>query len=74
MKRTRVAHPFLFSLFPILALYAYNVRSIPVSPSELALPLAASVGGTALLYLVLRTALKIGKKSDEEAAEHRHDH
>ena len=44
MKRTPVVHPFLFSLFPILALYAYNIRSIPVSPGELAGPLAASLG------------------------------
>jgi hypothetical protein len=58
MKRTPVVHPFLFSLFPILALYAYNLKSIPISAGELAGPLAASIACVAVLYLVLRTALK----------------
>ena len=40
-KKAAVLHPFLFSLFPILALYAHNVRSIPIPLKELAGPLAS---------------------------------
>lgn len=58
MKRAPVIHPFLFSLFPILALYAYNIRSIPVPLGELAGPLAASLASAVVLFLAFRVALK----------------
>jgi hypothetical protein len=58
MKRTPVVHPFLFSLFPALALYAYNVKSHPLSLGELAGPLALSLVCATALFLVLRTVLK----------------
>jgi hypothetical protein len=63
VKRTPVIHPFLFSLFPILALYAYNIKSIPVPPGELAGPLGGSLAGAAVLFFVLRAALKDAAKT-----------
>lgn len=63
MKRTFVVHPFLFSIFPILALYAYNIRSIPVPFRELAGPLAVSLAGAGLIFLLLRATLKDSSRS-----------
>jgi len=58
MKKAPVFHPFLFSLFPILALYAYNIKSIPVSLEEVAEPLAASLACSVVFFLAFRFALK----------------
>ncbi|MCJ7486736.1 MAG: hypothetical protein MUQ25_11300 [Candidatus Aminicenantes bacterium] len=58
MKRGPVIHPFLFSLFPILALYAYNIKSIPVPLGELPGPLAASASCALVLFLAFRIAFK----------------
>ena len=57
-KRTLVVHPFFFAIFPILALYAYNIRSLPVAPREVAGPLAASLGCAAVLFFAFRVVLK----------------
>jgi hypothetical protein len=57
MKEPRVLHPFLFALFPILALYAHNIRSIPVPLGELTAPLAVSLAAAAVLFLALRAIL-----------------
>ena len=57
-ERTLIVHPFFFAIFPILALYAYNIRSLPVSPGELAGPLAASLGFAVVLFFAFRGALK----------------
>ncbi len=56
MKRPPVLHPFLFALFPILALYAHNIRSIPVPLKEVAGPLALSLAAAAVLFLALAAA------------------
>jgi hypothetical protein len=53
MKRPPVLHPFLFALFPILAFYAHNIKSVPVPPGELAAPLVVSLLGAAVLFAVL---------------------
>lgn len=58
VKRPFVVHPFLFSVFPTLALYAYNVWSIPLSAKEIAGPAAASAAGAALVYILLRAWLR----------------
>jgi hypothetical protein len=58
VKRAFVVHPFLFPLFPILALYAYNIKSIPVPLGELAGPLLVSSVCAVVLFLALRLALK----------------
>jgi hypothetical protein len=63
MKRERVIHPFFFSLFPALALYAHNIRTLPIPLSELAGPLAFSLAGSGLLFLLLRAAIKDASKS-----------
>jgi hypothetical protein len=51
MKRPPVLHPFLFALFPILALYAHNVRSLPVPLKEIVAPLALALGTAAVIFL-----------------------
>jgi hypothetical protein len=58
VKKTPIVHPFLFPLFPILALYAYNVKSIPVPLGELTGPLLVSSVCAVVLFLALRIALK----------------
>ena len=63
MKKAWVIHPFFFSLFPILALYAHNVRSLPIPFVEVAGPLAVSVAGAGLFFLILRAALKDASRS-----------
>lgn len=63
MKRERVVHPFLFSLFPALALYAHNIRSLPIPFGELAGPLLASLAGAGLLFLLLRAMSKDATRS-----------
>jgi hypothetical protein len=50
MKRPPVLHPFLFALFPILAFYAHNIKSVPVPLGELGGPLAVSLLGAAVLF------------------------
>ena len=57
-KRMLVVHPFFFAIFPILAFYAYNIRSLPVAPEELAGPLAVSLGSAVVLFFAFRAALK----------------
>lgn len=53
-------HPFLFAMWPILALYSHNKEQL--APAELLLPSVIVLGGvlavTALLWLVLRDVLK----------------
>jgi hypothetical protein len=63
MKRPPVLHPFLFALFPILALYAHNIRSIPVPLKEAAGPLAASLAAAAVLFLLLSAAFRSPAKA-----------
>jgi hypothetical protein len=64
MKRPPVLHPFLFALFPTLALYAYNIKSIPVPLRELAGPLVLSLAATAVLFAafaaIVRSPAKAG--------------
>jgi len=63
MKKAWVFHPFFFSIFPILALYAHNTRSLPIPFGELAGPLAVSLAGAGLIFLLLRAILKDALKS-----------
>jgi len=58
MKRPPVLHPFLFALFPILALYAHNIKSIPIPLQELGRPLVVSLGCAAAMFAVLRAITK----------------
>ncbi|RPJ01957.1 MAG: hypothetical protein EHM31_04405 [Candidatus Aminicenantes bacterium] len=58
MKKAPVIHPFFFALFPILALYAHNIKSIPVPLKELAGPLVVSLACTVALFVLLRALIK----------------
>jgi hypothetical protein len=58
MKRRTVVHPFFFAVFPFLALYAYNIRSLPVAPGEVAGPLALSLGCAGALFFIFRVLFK----------------
>ncbi len=53
-----VVHPFLFAVFPVIALFTHNAKSLPLSPAEMVLPLAASLIVSALLFLLFRVLLK----------------
>jgi len=61
MKKLTVVHPLLFAMFPILALYAYNVAE--VSPSEIVLPTAIMLGATVFLVLLCGALLRNLKKA-----------
>lgn len=58
MKRPPVLHPFLFALFPILALYAHNIKSIPIPLRDLGGPLVVSFGCAVALFAALTAVTK----------------
>ena len=67
IKKSFVIHPFLFAVFPILALYAYNKAELSFSVTLLPLAYAS---GFALLLLAASWTLpdpdwrQFGKKAD----------
>ena len=61
MKKSFVAHPFLFAIFPILSLFAHNIAM--VSMELIAVPLAATFIFTLALFFLLRLFLKDGQKA-----------
>ena len=56
MKQFLIFHPFLFAIFPVLFLFAYNIDEVPAT--DLLLPLLAAVIGTLILLLSLRLITK----------------
>jgi hypothetical protein len=58
-----VFHPFLFATAPILFLYSYNAPRLPISGSELTLPLILALALAALLLLLYRLALRDPRKA-----------
>ncbi len=50
--RNQTAYPFLFAIWPALSLYSHNVAQL--RPTALLIPLLASLGFAALLFVVLR--------------------
>lgn len=62
LKRVIVLHPFLFAIFPVLALYAHNMGELSLSSVWIAL--SASVGFALLLFtlslVILRNVAKAG--------------
>ncbi len=52
-RRALPFHPVLFTVAPILFVYAYNCASLPIAPRELLLPIALSLAVTAVLWTVL---------------------
>ena len=62
IKKSFVIHPFLFAVFPILALYAYNKAELSFSVTLLPLAYASGVALLllALSWLILRNVRKAG--------------
>jgi hypothetical protein len=56
MKNKLIFHPFLFAIYPILSLFAYNIDQIAFSVTLT--PLALSIGGTLILLVALRLIFK----------------
>lgn len=56
MKQFSVFHPFLFAIFPILFLFAYNIDEVPAT--DILLPLFITTIGTLVLLLSLRLITK----------------
>ena len=52
MKQFLIIHPFLFAIFPVLFLFAYNIDEVPAT--EIFLPILVVIIGTLILLLVLR--------------------
>ena len=52
MKQFSVFHPFLFAIFPILFLFAYNIDEVPAT--DLLLPMLGVIISTVILLLSLR--------------------
>jgi len=61
LKRAKVIHPFLFAIFPIIALFSANVDS--VLPKEIVFPLFSVIIVTFLIWIVLGFLLKSRIKS-----------
>ncbi len=56
LKQFSVFHPFLFAVFPILFLFAYNIDEVPAT--DLWLPICVAIIGTLILLLSLRLITK----------------
>ena len=56
LKKLWLIHPFLFAVFPILFLFAYNIDEVPAN--ALLLPMLVVVIGTLILFFSLRLIIK----------------
>ena len=63
MKKPAIMHPFFFAVFPIVALYAYNARTIPISIGEMALPAGISFAGTLVMFFFFKFLIRNGNKA-----------
>lgn len=63
MKRPLALHPVLFALAPILFVFAHNRANVPISASELLLPAAIALAGTAVLWLILGLGLRDARRA-----------
>ena len=63
MKKPTIIHPFFFALFPIAALFAYNARTIPIPPGEMAFPAGFSFAGTLVLFFSFKFLIRNGDKA-----------
>jgi hypothetical protein len=50
LKNPAIIHSFFFAVFPVVALYAYNARMIPISIREIALPAGLSFANTLVMF------------------------
>jgi hypothetical protein len=60
-KTLSYIHPFLFAIFPVLFLFAYNIDEVPAT--DLILPLFATIIGTLIVFLLLRLITKNSNKA-----------
>ncbi|MFC1965904.1 hypothetical protein ACFLWI_03015 [Chloroflexota bacterium] len=56
MKKLFVFHPFLFAIFPILFLFAYNMDEVPAI--DILLPILVIITATFILFFLLRLITK----------------
>ena len=61
IKRSKILHPFLISIFPILILYSQNIGRI--NTADLVLPLILSIVFSISLYYIVKIILKNSNKS-----------
>ena len=61
MKKLLVIHPFLFAIFPILFLFAYNIEEVPTN--DLFLPILAVTIITLALFFLIKLITKNYYKS-----------
>jgi len=61
LKRPLIIHPFLFAIYPIIALFSFNVDY--VFPQEIILPLFFVITITFVIWIVLGYLLKSRIKS-----------
>ncbi len=61
MRKSLVIHPFLFAVFPILFVFAYNIDQFPATVTLL--PMAVALGLAALLWFALSLVLKDKRKA-----------
>lgn len=62
MKKPLVIHPLLFAVFPILALYARNARTVPITPE-----FGATIGLAILASIILFVLSKLLMKDRDKA-------
>lgn len=58
-----VLHPFVFALFPLLAIFIHNARIFAIPFRELVVPLGLSLVFAVILYLLFRVILRNDAKS-----------
>lgn len=61
MKRTPILHPFLFALYPVAALYAYNIGQ--VAPEDTLRPALIALAAASVLLLALWVIVKNGHRA-----------
>src|SRR5262245_49403707 len=61
MGQRWVLHPFLFAVFPILALFAHNVYETP--PREIVQPIAIVLAATLVVWLAWKGLLGDGRRA-----------
>jgi len=61
MLKSLVLHPFLFALYPVLALFSFNITQVPTN--QVFMPIVVSVGSAFILWLVINLVFKDKKKS-----------
>ena len=62
-KKPAIIHPFFFAVFPIVALFAYNARTIPIPIGEMALPAGFSFAGTLVLFFSFKFLIRNADKA-----------